>query len=68
VPSRPWRAEENRSPIIDGGLAWIDCELDAVHEAGDHFIVLGRVDGPDLHHEGSPMIFHRGEYSSVVPI
>ena len=56
------------SPIIDGALAWIDCVLDAVHEAGDHFIVLGRVKGLDLHHEGSPMIFHKGGYSSIIPI
>lgn len=56
------------SPIIDGALAWIDCELDAVHEAGDHFIVLGKVNGLDVLHEGSPMIFHKGGYSSVVPI
>lgn len=53
------------SPIIDGALAWIDCELDAVHEAGDHLIVLGRVKWLDLHHEGGPMIFHKGGYGAV---
>lgn len=56
------------SPIIDGVLAWIDCELDAVHEAGDHYIVLGRVIGLDLHAEGNPLIFHRGGYNKVIPI
>lgn len=56
------------SPIIDGALAWIDCELDAVHEAGDHFIVLGKVKGLDSHHEGNPMIFHKGGYGSLAPI
>lgn len=56
------------SPIIHGALAWIDCELETVHEAGDHFIVLGRVHGLDLYHEGSPLIFHKGGYSKVLPI
>lgn len=56
------------SPIIDGVLAWIDCQLDAVHDAGDHFIVLGRVEGLDLHSDGGPMIFHKGGYRKVVPI
>jgi flavin reductase (DIM6/NTAB) family NADH-FMN oxidoreductase RutF len=56
------------SPIIHGALAWIDCELETVHEAGDHYIVLGRVRGLDLHHEGSPMIFHKGGYSKVLSI
>lgn len=54
------------SPIIDGALAWIDCELEAVHEAGDHFFVLGRVVSLNLHCEGNPMIFHKGGYGTVV--
>lgn len=56
------------SPIIHGALAWIDCELETVHEAGDHYIVLGRVKDLDLHHEGSPLIFHKGSYGKVLPI
>lgn len=56
------------SPIIDGTLAWIDCELDAVHDAGDHVFVLGRVHSLDLHAEGNPMIFHKGGYSKVIPV
>lgn len=53
------------APIIDGALAWVDCELDAVYEAGDHYVVLGRVRGLGLHHEGVPMIFHKGGYGAV---
>ena len=56
------------SPILDGALAWIDCTLDEVHEAGDHFIVLGKVHDLNLHQQGDPMIFHKGGYSRVLPI
>ncbi len=56
------------APIIEGALAWIDCEVDSVQGAGDHFAVLARVKGLDLHHEGSPLIFFRGKYSAVRPI
>jgi flavin reductase (DIM6/NTAB) family NADH-FMN oxidoreductase RutF len=63
-----YRTSALGAPIIDGALAWIDCELDAVHEAGDHFIVLGRVRELDLHHDGSPLVFHKGGYSKVLPI
>lgn len=31
------------SPIIDDALAWIDCTIEHVVEAGDHFFVMGRV-------------------------
>jgi len=55
------------SPIIDGALAWIDCELDAVHEAGDHFFVLGKVLELNLHAEGEPLVFHKGGYRALSP-
>jgi len=53
------------SPIIEGALAWIDCVLVAVHEAGDLYIVLGRVAGLSLHREGDPMIFHKSGYATI---
>lgn len=60
-----WRATELGSPIIDGVLAWIDCELEAVHEAGDHEIVVARVRGMALGHEGDPLVFFRGGYANL---
>lgn len=60
-----WRASEGGSPIIDGVLAWIDCEIDAVHEGGDHEIVVGRVLGMDIGHEGDPLVFFRGGYANL---
>jgi flavin reductase len=31
------------SPIIHGALAWLECELHATHEGGDHSIFVGAV-------------------------
>ena len=31
------------SPVIDGSLAWVDCRVELVHDAGDHELILGRV-------------------------
>lgn len=50
------------SPILAGVLAWIDCEIEAAHEAGDHWIVIGRVHDLEVVHEGGPLIFFRGGY------
>ena len=63
-----YRRSELGAPIIDGALAWIDCDIHAVHEAGDHFFVLGRVRDLDLHAAGEPLVFHKGGYSRVVTI
>ena len=40
----PHRAGTNGIPLIDGCTAWLECSLVAVHPAGDHDIVVGRVD------------------------
>ena len=37
------RVEATGAPVIEGCLAWIDCQVHAVHTAGDHDIVVGRV-------------------------
>lgn len=42
-----WRASENGTPLIDNSSAWFDCALHQVIDAGDHAILLGRVEGFD---------------------
>jgi flavin reductase (DIM6/NTAB) family NADH-FMN oxidoreductase RutF/transcriptional regulator with XRE-family HTH domain len=60
-----WETTETGSPRIHGSLAWIDCELDTVHDAGDHQIVIGRVKGLDTGPEGDPLVFFRGGYANL---
>lgn len=50
------------APVLSDVLAWIDCELDTVHEAGDHWIVVGRVLDLEVGHEGGPLVFFRGGF------
>ena len=51
------------SPMIDGALAWIDCEVEAEHDGGDHTIVVGRVVHVDIE-EGDvhPLVFYRAGF------
>lgn len=56
---------ESGLPILDGALAWIECSLEAVHEAGDHYIVIGRVLALDAHHDGAPLLYHKGGYARL---
>lgn len=55
------------SPVLTGALAWVDCELEAEHEAGDHLIVLGRVVDLGVAEEGRPLLFYRGGYGRFEP-
>jgi flavin reductase (DIM6/NTAB) family NADH-FMN oxidoreductase RutF len=51
------------SPMLDGAVAWIDCELEAEHDGGDHTIAVGRVVHVDLV-EGDfhPLVFYRASF------
>jgi flavin reductase (DIM6/NTAB) family NADH-FMN oxidoreductase RutF/DNA-binding IclR family transcriptional regulator len=57
-----WQPGPTGSPILDGVLAWIDCDLGDIYEAGDHFIVLGEVRALDIGTPALPLIFFQGGY------
>lgn len=42
-----WRAGPAGSPVMAGVCAWFDCRLERAIEAGDHTILLGRVEAFD---------------------
>lgn len=52
------------SPCIEGSLAWVDCRVELVHDAGDHELIIGRV--LDLGTgEGLPLLFFRSDLATV---
>jgi flavin reductase (DIM6/NTAB) family NADH-FMN oxidoreductase RutF len=58
-----WRpAPASGAPVLHGVSAWVDCELWAEHDGGDHTIAVGRV--LDLGADASrlPLLFYRGRY------
>jgi flavin reductase (DIM6/NTAB) family NADH-FMN oxidoreductase RutF len=55
-----WTTGPTGSPILEGVLAWIDCTIEEVVDAGDHWFVLGRVQAMDAR-DGDPMLFFRGK-------
>jgi flavin reductase (DIM6/NTAB) family NADH-FMN oxidoreductase RutF len=50
------------NPILDDVIAHLDCAIDAVHDAGDHFIAVGRVLSLARRRDGRPLIFYDGRY------
>lgn len=57
-----WHAAASGAPVLEGILAWIDCEIESVTDAGDHYFVLGRVRDLAVVHDGAPLLFFRGGY------
>lgn len=62
-----WRPSASGNPILDDAVAYIDCATEAVHEGGDHDIVVGRVRDLDVVRPGEPLLFFRGGYGSFTP-
>lgn len=61
-----WRpSSRTGSPVLEGTLGHLDCTVEAVHEAGDHDIVVGRVLTLAGEAPGDPLLFYRGRYRTT---
>jgi len=56
------RTKATGSPLLDGVLAWIDCDIEQVLPGGDHDIVIGRIRDLDSDDTAGPLVFYRGGY------
>jgi 3,4-dihydroxy-2-butanone 4-phosphate synthase len=53
-------------PVLPGALATIACEVEAIHSAGDHEIVVGLAHHLEHREPGAkPLLFYRGAYSEI---
>jgi 3-hydroxy-9,10-secoandrosta-1,3,5(10)-triene-9,17-dione monooxygenase reductase component len=50
------------NPILDDALAWIDCELHAEYDGGDHTIVVAAVRHHSARQDAQPLLFFKGRY------
>jgi 3-hydroxy-9,10-secoandrosta-1,3,5(10)-triene-9,17-dione monooxygenase reductase component len=58
-----WRPSATGAPLLDGVLGWVDCTIYAVHEAGDHYVVIGRVMDLGVEDAPHPLLFYKGRYA-----
>jgi 3-hydroxy-9,10-secoandrosta-1,3,5(10)-triene-9,17-dione monooxygenase reductase component len=60
-----WVPAPSGAPLIDGVIGFVDCTVHSVHEAGDHYVVLGRVGELGFGEDGKPLLYYRGGYDTV---
>jgi len=58
----PWTPSAHGAPVLEGIVAWIDGELWAEYDGGDHTIAVARVLDLGAHADRRPLLFHRGAY------
>lgn len=58
-----WTAAENGAPLLLDALGWLECRVQAEHEAGDHTVVIAEIERMGVHGDiAEPLVFFRGAY------
>lgn len=58
----PWAAGEDGAPILEESLGVFECERYAVHDGGDHHILIGQVVKASFDAALDPLLYFRGKY------
>jgi len=58
-------ATELGPPALADSLAIFECAREAMHDGGDHTILIGRVLRFARRDAGAPLVFHRGRYGAL---
>lgn len=51
-------------PLLEGTLARLECRVEFTRIAGDHLLIVGRVQRFDTE-EGDPLVFYQGSFQRV---
>ena len=60
-----WHPSPMGSPVLDTALAWFDCSIESVSDAGDHRFVLANVHDLSARSAGRPLVFCHGTYQRL---
>ena len=60
-----WTIGREGAPLVDACVARFECVREAVHPAGDHDIIIGRVKAFDTPRTAPALVFHRSAYEQA---
>lgn len=63
-----WELSPGGLPVLDGGLAWLECTIETEHRAGDHDIVVCSVDRLGEAGGDGPLVRFRGAYGRLTGV
>lgn len=59
---QPWAPGQTGVPLLGGSLVSFECQHESLHDAGDHFILVGRVVRAQFEPHRDPLLYFRGKY------
>ena len=63
----PYHLGPHGTPLLEGCLAYVECDIVDSHEGGDHTIFIGQVLAAETLREAPPLLFFRGRYGRLQP-
>ena len=60
-----WELGRGGVPLLTDALASLECVIVAEHHAGDHWIVVGRVDDLRISPVDEPLVFFAGGFGQL---
>ena len=61
-----WARTPGGIPRLDGAIAYLECTIETEHRAGDHWIVVGRVERADIA-PGLPLLAWASAFPRLAP-
>jgi len=63
-----WARSESGAVFVHGSTLWMECSPYHVTDAGDHQIVVLRIEALEMYPDVAPMVFHRSNFHELAPI
>lgn len=60
-----WTPSVTGAALLDGAIGHVDCTIHAIHEAGDHYVVIGKVIDLAVDSDADPLLYFRGSYRTT---
>ena len=57
-----WESGACGAPLLNGSLAQFECAHHAIHDGGDHWILVGRIERAGFEQGPDPLLYFRGKY------
>lgn len=61
-----WRPSDRGTPIVDGAICWLDCDVVDIHEVGDRFGVVGAIVDAGVERNVMPLVGFQGGVGGFV--
>ena len=61
----PWDDGAFHVPLLTGALANFECRKTAIHDAGDHVLLMGHVQRARFQPHRDPLLYFRGKYRRI---